>query len=107
MAFTKLARRSAAPKFRRGPSPLVAKLKNKLTSANKRAREGGASGGNQMVRDVMAVGGAAVSRVQHAHLPSRGRRGGVRQGGKVRGWRGKRWQKPDRDRFGRTATGTA
>jgi hypothetical protein len=58
MAKTALARRfGGAPKFRR-PSPMIAKLKDKLRSASRRVRSGGAGSG--AMADLVAMGGAAA-----------------------------------------------
>lgn len=52
---------ASAKPARRGPSPMIAKLKDKLASANKRARNAVAGGGTGVMRDVSAfVGGAAL-----------------------------------------------
>lgn len=51
-------RRAAAP-VRRGPSPLVAKLKDKLASANARARRV-ASGNAGLMKDAAAFAGGAA-----------------------------------------------
>lgn len=53
---SKLARRFRGTTHRR-PSPLIAKLKDKLRSASRRAREGG--GGKSLMRDVVAGASAA------------------------------------------------
>jgi hypothetical protein len=53
------ARRATTAPVRRGPSPLVAKLKDKLASAQKRARKV-ASGNSGLMKDVAAFGGGAA-----------------------------------------------
>lgn len=58
MAKVRLARRRAPLQFRRkGPSPLVGKLRDSLSRANKRARNAGSS---TMFRDVLTAAGAAA-----------------------------------------------
>lgn len=57
MAKTRLARRRAPMQFRRkGPSPLVGKLRDSLARANKRARGAGSS---SVFKDVLSAVGAA------------------------------------------------
>lgn len=53
------ARRATTAPARRGPSPLVAKLKDKLASAQKRARKV-ASGNSGLMKDVAAFGGGVA-----------------------------------------------
>ena len=56
---TALARRTA-PTVRRGPSPMVAKLKNELAKTRARARARGAAGGApSLMTDALVVVGAA------------------------------------------------
>ncbi len=57
---TKLARRFGRPiAGPRRPSPLIAKLRDKLRAAGRRAREGGGGARGGMMRDVVAAAGAA------------------------------------------------
>lgn len=66
---SKLARRSHGVTVRR-PSPLIAKLKDKLANASRRAR---GAGGSKVTRDLIAAGGAAALGLaeQKALLPAR------------------------------------
>lgn len=66
---SKLARRSHGVTVRR-PSPLIGKLKEKLASAHRRARN---AGGSKMTRDLIAAGGAAALGLaeQKAIIPAR------------------------------------
>lgn len=70
---SKLARRTTVSAPRRGPSPLVAKLKNEVAKARSRARAARSSGGTPLVRDALVVGGAAGFGLAEskAYVPSR------------------------------------